>query len=303
MIRVVDVFEGNGAVDWARVKAAGYAGAIHKATQYRVDRFFADHHASIPVAGLHHGCYHFMTPDTAPALQANLYLNTLGWRPGEFGWVIDYERTNGVLPGVAWLSTLLNALPPGPVLLYGNKWDLATLGPTFNGRVKVWVADYGVNDGTPHGDPAAMRAATQFPVADVVLWQFTSRGRVDGISGDVDVSMWLGTDAEWAAYMGESQPVVQGQEEEDELTFTDSTGHYRCDPDGAVYAFNLDGSPGGRYLGGLNNHPDWHAGGGQANGPPFIFGPTAAGGYVITTRDAGGSFHPYVFPPDGSLAK
>jgi hypothetical protein len=211
MILVVDVFEGNGAVDWARVKGAGVEAAIHKATQYRVDRLFADHHAAIPAAGLHHGCYHFMAPDTAPSLQANLYLNTLGWRPGEFGWVIDYERANGVLPGVAWLSTLLNALPPGPVLLYGNRWDLATLGPTFNGRVKVWVADYGVNDGTPHGDPATVRASTQFPAADVVLWQFTSRGRVDGISGYVDVSMWLGTDAEWAAYMGESQPVVQPQ--------------------------------------------------------------------------------------------
>jgi N-acetylmuramoyl-L-alanine amidase len=100
------------------------------------------------------------------------------------------------------------------------------------------------------------------------------------------------------------QPVPQPPTEEDDmLTFTDSTGHYRCGPDGAVYAFTLRGAPGGRYLGGLNIHPSWQAGAGLANGAPFIFGPTPEGGYVITTRDDAGNFHPYVFPPDGSLAK
>lgn len=100
------------------------------------------------------------------------------------------------------------------------------------------------------------------------------------------------------------QPVPQPSTEEDDmLCFTDATGHYRCDPDGAVYAFTPRGAPGGRYLGGLNIHPAWQAGQGLPNGPPFIFGPTPEGGYVITTRDAQGGFHPYVFPPDGSLGK
>ena len=100
------------------------------------------------------------------------------------------------------------------------------------------------------------------------------------------------------------QPVSQpSTEEEDVLTFSDATGHYRCEPDGAVYAFDPHGKPGGRYLGGLNIHPAWQAGKGQVNGPPFMFGPTPEGGYVITTKDAQGQFHPYVFPPDGSLAK
>jgi len=99
-------------------------------------------------------------------------------------------------------------------------------------------------------------------------------------------------------------------EEDAMLCFTDGNGHFRCDPDGGVYAFDLHGNPGGKrptgvdlYLGGLNIHPAWQAGQGKPNGAPFIFGPTPEGGYVITTRDVGGGFHPYVFPPDGSLAK
>lgn len=100
-------------------------------------------------------------------------------------------------------------------------------------------------------------------------------------------------------------PVPATGEEDDVLTFSNPrTGkHYRCFPDGSVYIFNPDGSPGGPWLGGLNNHPDWHAGSGQANGPPFIFGPSSDDGYVITTRDAAGEFHPYVFPASGAWAK
>lgn len=123
---------------------------------------------------------------------------------------------------------------------------------------------------------------------------------------------WILTRARDLAYV---QPQVHVQsvpqpEGDDMLNFTDGNGHFRCDPDGAVYAFDLHGHPGGKrstgidlYLGGLNIHPAWQAGQGQPNGAPFIFGPTPEGGYVITTRDAQGGFHPYVFPPDGSLAR
>jgi len=303
-ILVVDVFEGNGQIDWATVKAAGVSAAIHKATQYRVDALFTQHHADIPGAGLHHGCYHFMAYDVPIAQQVQLYTGTIG-TPGCFGWVIDFERYNGMLPTPAQLSTLLSLLPPGPVLLYGNKGDLATLGTAFNGKVKVWLADYGVNDGKPHGDPAVVRASTQFPASDVLLWQFTSKGAVDGIGGYVDVSMWLGTDAEWAAYVGESQPVVQPSGEEDYvLSFVHPYDgpwkgyQYRTDPSGAVYVFDASGHPDGNaqtYFGGLNTHVgDWHAGAGQPNGPPFMFGPLPDGNcYYFVTQDAAGQLHYY----------
>lgn len=99
---------------------------------------------------------------------------------------------------------------------------------------------------------------------------------------------------------------------EDELTFTHPvTGYgYRCNPDGSVWVFNPDGSADGihfdpanpgalaTYFGALNTHPEWNAGAGKANGPPVMFGPWGVG-YVITTQDAGGNFHPYRFGPGG----
>lgn len=44
----------------------------------------------------------------------------------------------------------------------------------------TWVAAYGINDGTPHNQPA---------VDGIDLWQFTSTGHVDGISTNVDESV------------------------------------------------------------------------------------------------------------------
>lgn len=311
MIRIVDVSEYQGSVAWSRVKVGGVAGGIHKATQYRVDNQHAANHQAIPAAGLPHGCYHFLNFDQPGNSQARFYLQAAGdFGPGTFPPIVDFERDwgSGKLPSPAQLEAFLSLLPAGRrPLLYGNRGELATLGTRFIGRVDVWLADYGLNDGRANGDPDVMRHITQFPAADVKMWQFTSVGKVDGVSGSCDVSMWLGTQAELDAYVLKSQPLPQPApsqfEEDDMLCFTDATGIYRCDPDGAVYAFDTHGNPGGRYLGGLNIHPSWQAGKGQPNGAPFIFGPTPEGGYVITTRDAGGGFHPYAFPPDGSLAK
>jgi|SRR5215471_943949 len=317
MVVMVDVFEGNGTVDWGRVRAAGVSAAIHKATQYRVDQMFSQHHSGIPAADLHHGCYHFMAYDVAPATQVRLYTSTIG-TPDCFGWVIDFERYQGMLPTVAQLATLLSLLPPGPVLLYGNAGDLATLGTTFVGKVHVWLAAYGVNDGKPHGDPAAVRASTQFPPSDVILWQYTSKGRVDGISGDVDMSMWLGTDAEWAAYAGGSgqvhvQSVAQSQTEEETMPMLAATDpkngcHALCDRDtGAVYCYNPDWTPGGHYLGGANR-AGWNVGTGQANGPVVAFeffddGNAGWSAYAVMTQGADGKPRSYSFPSSGVLAK
>lgn len=104
------------------------------------------------------------------------------------------------------------------------------------------------------------------------------------------------------------QPVPEPYEEADMLSFSDDRGTFLCDSSGAVFTFDMSGNAvdGGRFLGGLNGHPAWQAGPGLANGAPFAFGPTPADaqgrkGYFITTRDAKGVFHPYVFPGSGAL--
>src|SRR4029077_12019355 len=174
MIRIVDVAEFQGTVSWRLVAASGIAGAIHKATQYRVDYQHVANHAGIPAIGLPHGFYHFLNPDQDGTQQASFFLTQADvFDSGTFPPVVDFERYKGVLPSGDTLDAFLKELetcPAGRPLLYGNRGELATLGTRFVGRVDVWLADYGPNNGNMNGDPLAIRASTLFPVNDVKMW-------------------------------------------------------------------------------------------------------------------------------------
>lgn len=190
----------------------------------------------------------------------------------DFDPTVDQYATIAAYLGAAQFEPYAN----GPLCSY-----LSVLGFTHS-----WMHNWG---GAGYSDPHIHQQGGQVVIA--------------GVECDLN-DVYYSDCIWWPPTQVHVQSVGQPSSEEDNvLSFTDATGHYRCDPDGAVYAFDLHGEPGGRYLGGLNIHPSWQAGRGQPNGAPFIFGPTPEGGYVITTRDAGGTFHPYVFPPDGSLAK
>jgi hypothetical protein len=197
------------------------------------------------------------------------------------GWpifgAVDFDPLDSELPTVA------SYLSAGGFECYGNAKTCQYMSDRAVCR-HFWQHDWG------GGDFAAKH-----------LHQHGGTMDVGGVNCDLNVEFSAGC-CIWGLPTASILP-----EDDDLLTFTDSTGHYRCDPSGAVYAFDPHGKPGGRYLGGLDYHPkdprDWNAGAGKPNGPPFIFGPTPEGGYVITTRDSAGAFHSYVFPPDGSLIR
>lgn len=89
------------------------------------------------------------------------------------------------------------------------------------------------------------------------------------------------------------------------------------DEAGASFAYNAFGQPTGKFLGGLNGHPDWHAGGKEANGPVVgaatwpeggIAGgvdaqyPNGHDGLTMITQDSDGNRHFYQFNGDGRYA-
>lgn len=117
-------------------------------------------------------------------------------------------------------------------------------------------------------------------------------------------------DAIWSTDAGLSNlngPWPTAQSQEYNMTCYDpvSGGFWTVDPDGAVFSYG--DAP---YLGGLNIHPELHAGGKLLNGPVTGFSyyglpgaPLGEQGYVVLTTDSKGVQHPYRFPRDGSMAK
>jgi hypothetical protein len=98
--------------------------------------------------------------------------------------------------------------------------------------------------------------------------------------------------------------------EEDEMIAVDPhTGDFwRCGPDGAVNAFDKNGAPSNRYLGGANAHPEWNVGPGKPLGPVIAFTwwegdgtPEGGLGYqMVTLAPADGQFHAYHFRGNGA---
>jgi hypothetical protein len=151
---------------------------------------------------------------------------------------------------------------------------LAPYGLQFGRDVDNWVADYDGVAQVPSGSVAKQYASTGY---------------------DANVAL-----PEWGVLPQPTHPQI---EEMNMVAWDPVTGGYwMVDPDGEVYG--TAGPVAAPYLGGLNNHPQYKAGGKAQNGPCVgiaPFGPGGQGGYVLVTFD-GTQLHHYDFPRDGSLA-
>jgi hypothetical protein len=215
----------------------------------------------------------------------------LGMPPGT-KIALDVEADRGAGPAVmayaqAWAETVRQlGHVPG---LYGTAQLCNQAGTRFDW---IWVAHY-IGSEPPSADHPGVGVCSGRRA-----WQWRGGHYEFGASVDRSIA------DDW---------FVDGASNEEEVemfSFTDPKNGCKvlCDRAGAVFNFNADGTVGGHYLGGLNNHPDFHAGEGQANGPVVAIAPWDDGnpnlsGYVIITRDAQGRFHNYNFPSSGVLAK
>ena len=70
---VIDIYHGDPVQDFARVKAAGIVGVIHKASQGGavVDQSYASRRKLALAAGLKWGAYHFFDFTASPVAQAD----------------------------------------------------------------------------------------------------------------------------------------------------------------------------------------------------------------------------------------
>lgn len=212
-VRGIDVSRYQPKVDWAKVKAAGIAFAVPKASQSNwADSMFATHWAGAKSAGLLRSAYHFFVPDMDPLKQAAAYLKALGSDPGDLPPVLDVEAKTTNPAQLAkdaekWLAEVEKQLGKRAVvytaawywnstMLIGGKY------PAWASERPLWVAAYPVKDGTPsleqiaHGKYKPLLAKGWDKCA---FWQYSERGRVDGVTNtdgspvNVDMNVFEGT--------------------------------------------------------------------------------------------------------------
>jgi GH25 family lysozyme M1 (1,4-beta-N-acetylmuramidase) len=168
-------------VDWAKVKAAGVAGVILKATQgvNYVNPFFEEdlkgcNQHKIPVMA-----YHFAEFGNAED-EVKAFTRVAGARSR----ALDIETSTN-LPWANQFLRLLQsqfAFAEAETLLYGSADTIPRTGLIS----LLWVAGYDIKD---PGKPCA-------------LWQYSDEGHIEGIANHVDVSKWTGTEGEFKDFFG-----------------------------------------------------------------------------------------------------
>lgn len=165
------------------------------------------------------GVYHFARPDlgnTAVA-EADWFLKETKGYHKEAILILDWEQkalNYSTSWAKAWLDRVYEKTGVKPVLYI----QASALSQDWSAVAKadygLWVANYGSNNGTPQES-----VFNRYPLKHwsfYALWQYTSKGRLNGYNGDLDLNYFSGDKSAWDKYAGGSpssgqQSTISGQ--------------------------------------------------------------------------------------------
>lgn len=183
----IDVSKHQGNVNWSHVKADGVKFAIIRAgygkEAYQKDIQFENNYAGCKSSGIPVGVYWYSyatTPDEARK-EAAVCLSIIKGKTFEYPVYFDIEEPSVLAKGKAACTAIAKAFLEAVeqagyfVGIYSSKVHLENcITEELRARYAVWVAHYGVDKTTYHGQYG--------------IWQKSSTGKVYGISGNVDVN-------------------------------------------------------------------------------------------------------------------
>jgi len=184
----IDVSGWQGNVNWQSVKNDGYSFAFVKATEGTgfTDQQFAQNWQGTKNAGVVRGAYHYFHPDLDPVAQANHFINTIGTlAPNDLPPVLDLEHADNLSATTVlskaqqWLDVVENTTGRKPIVYtYPSFWK-DNLGNTQQfSDYPLWIANY-----TSASGPIVPGGWKNW-----TFWQYSDSGRVNGISGNVDLN-------------------------------------------------------------------------------------------------------------------
>jgi lysozyme len=204
----IDVFDGQGAIDWARVADAGVAFAYIKATQgtYDTQTTFAKNWAGAGAAGVARGAYHFFDPTEDGAAQAAHFFSVLsaagGIGPRDLSPVLDVECPDG---DADCLFAGGSGAAPAADVAARIRAFLAAAEPA-SGRVPAaytfasYFSENAIDATVLETYPLFLAYPTDgaclpvpAPWSRATLWQYSWSGAVAGVAGPVDRDRLLGS--------------------------------------------------------------------------------------------------------------
>lgn len=187
----IDVSYFQSSINWSAVASTNVEFAISRVSDGTtfIDPRFGENWNGSKSAGLIRGAYQFFRPAQNAVTQANIMIDAIGQLgDGDLPAVVDVETADGQSSAtiVSKLRTWLDLVEAGtgrkPIIYAASGfWNTINGADEFE-EYPLWVANYGVSC------PALPDTWSEYS-----MWQYTDRGRVSGISGDVDRNIFNGS--------------------------------------------------------------------------------------------------------------
>lgn len=190
-VKGIDVSHHQGKIDWKIVKEKNdFQFAYIKATEGQdfTDHEFSYNWEQAGKYGFVRGAYHFFSMTSTGEAQAKHYIRTVPKEKDSMPPVIDVEvhlkhDPKVVRQEIKTLATLLESH-------YGKKAILYVTYDTYDTYIKEHFTDYDI----------WIRDIYKFPTLDQQdweIWQYSNRGRIDGVDTYIDINVYQGTKEDW----------------------------------------------------------------------------------------------------------
>ncbi len=200
-------FQGNEA-QWAVARSNGVNFVFLKATEGgdRADPAFAGHWREARAAGVRTGAYHVWYHCRPGAEQARWFIANVPRAPGALPPALDLEWTP--------FSPTCTRRPPGSEVRREAQAFVEAVAAHYGQRPLVYAAPDIWQDAelwrlegvefwlrSVAGHPAQV-----YPGQGWTFWQYSGTGRVPGLSGQADLNVFRGSEAEWHAWLARRAP-------------------------------------------------------------------------------------------------
>jgi len=197
-VKGIDVSHWQGDIDWSQVYNAGYRFAFAKATggdaspPQIIDDHFETNMNEGHNAGMLMGSYHFAYPQYNDAVdEAHFFVSVAGeyFKEGYLRPALDMEEGGGYLTNEElsnwiheWMNTVKNETGIEPILYVNSNYANNYLDSSIS-KYDLWIAHWTY-------DPSTNPSTGIWDDWD--FWQYSDKGSVSGISGDVDLDLFNG---------------------------------------------------------------------------------------------------------------
>jgi GH25 family lysozyme M1 (1,4-beta-N-acetylmuramidase)/LysM repeat protein len=219
----IDVSYWNAGIDWPKVRAMSQRFVFVKATEGETfkDSTFSVNWLGAKSAGLLRGAYHFFRCNRDAGKQAKNFIDYIKSTKdnGELPPVLDLETHDGVAKdriiarAKIWLDTVEAAFGKKPII-YSGQYFLQDYFSETGGGPPAWARDYPLwlaqypNNYVEGMQPYLPRGWFKW-----TFWQYSEKGRINGINANVDLNLFNGTLEELYKFAG-AQIVTQPTTEE-----------------------------------------------------------------------------------------